>query len=481
MGDVIAWITAHFDWWILTVIELVWVLVAAVVVVLERRSAAATIAWLLALGFLPIVGLLVYRLIGPRRLARKRWRHRYGRGVVKAVTRSRERLQRGDSDEIQLARVAAGDTESPPLRAQHLECFLDGASCYSSLFEAVSAARQHVHLEFYIWEPDRIGLELRDLLIGRARAGVKVRMLVDGTGSARLGRKFLKPLLAAGVEFARFNPVQLRFIRTRRIDFRTHRKIVVCDGRIGFTGGMNITDVHSARLSSTPWRDTHLRVEGSAVWPLQRLFLEDWYFATEQVPSDDDKLLFPEPQGAQEHVAQIIGSGPDQDLPNMLHTFFTAITLADVRVWVTTPYFVPEESLVTALHTAVQRSVDVRLLLPHRGDSRIIDFAARSYLPELIAHGVKVYEYMPGFIHAKTFVIDDDLAIVGSANLDNRSMRLNFEVAALLYDRGMNHVLSEAFERDLAQSRSITLDDVTRLTWPTRLCQASARLLSPLL
>lgn len=226
---------------------------------------------------------------------------------------------------------------------------------------------------------------------------------------------------------------------------------------------MSITDVHRARMSSTPWRDTHLRVEGSAVWPLQRIFLADWYFATELVPADADSLLFPEPCGAQEHVAQIVGSGPDHDLPNMMHTFFTAITLADVRVWLTTPYFVPEESLVTALYTAVQRSVDVRLLLPVRSDSRIIDFAARSYLPELIAHGVKVYEYLPGFIHAKTFVIDEDVAIVGSANLDNRSMRLNFEVAALLYDRGMNRFLSDAFERDLAQSRLISLEDVTRL------------------
>ena len=264
----------------------------------------------------------------------------------------------------------------------------------------MTTARHHVHLEFYIWEPDRVGHELRDLLIARARAGVKVRILVDGMGSSRLGRKFLRPLEEAGVEFARFNPVSLRFIRTRRVDFRMHRKIVVCDGQVVFVGGMNITDVPHARLSTSAWRDTHLRLE------VRRLATAAVFLKTAlrygQLPAADEVMLFPQPQVEQKHIAQIVGSGPDHDLPNILHTFFTAITLADSRIWLTTPYFVPEESLVIALQTAVQRSVDVRLLLPHRGDSYIIDLAARSYLPELVAHGVKVYEYLPGFIHAKT-------------------------------------------------------------------------------
>jgi cardiolipin synthase len=470
-----------FDWRILTVLEFAWLLVAAFVIVLQRRSAAATISWLLAFAFLPIVGMVLYVLIGPMRLRRKRVRHKYSRGIVEALTGARSRLREGSGEDVQIARVATGLSEAPPLPAEQAECYFDGNSLFQSLFAAVEAARVHVHLEYYIWEPDRTGLRLRDLLIERARAGVKVRMLVDGTGSSRLGRKFLAPLRAAGVEFARFNPVSLRFIRTRRVDFRTHRKLVICDGRIGFTGGMNVSDIHSERASSSYWRDTHLKLEGAAVWPLQRIFLEDWHFATEVVPQDSDEQLFPAPQAPRRHDVQIVGSGPDHAQPTLMHTFFTAITRADSRAWLTTPYFVPEESIVTALCTAALRRVDVRLLIPRHGDSRLIDLAARSYIPELLTCGVKVYEYTPRFIHAKTFVIDDDLAIVASANLDNRSMRLNFELAAVLYDRQLNDTLAAAFETDLSHSHRLQLSEFTRIPLPSRFAQASARLFSPLL
>jgi cardiolipin synthase len=475
------WAAIGIDWRYITAFEFVWVFFAAFVIVLQRRSAAATIAWLLAFAFLPILGLVLYRLIGPLRLKRKRMRHAYSRNTVEAVTGARARLRSGSGEEIQIARVPTAQHESPPLQAESAQCFFDGAAFYESLLEAVSHARHHVHLEFYIWEPDRIGTRLRDLLIEKANAGVKVRMLVDGTGSSRLGRKFIAPLHEAGVEFARFNPPSLRFIRTRRVDFRTHRKIVVCDGHIGFTGGMNITDVHSAEFTDKYWRDTQLRVEGAAVWPLQRMFLEDWFFASETLPTEPDGRLFPESHGEAKHTVQIVGGGPDHQHPTLLHTFFTAITRAETRAWLTTPYFVPDQTLVTAMSTAALRRVDVRLIIPQRGDSRLIDLAARSYLPELLASGVKVYEYLPRFIHAKTFVIDDDVAIIGSANLDNRSLWLNFELAAVLYDQALTAELAAAFLADQAHCRPIHLSTLKRGSLGNRFAQASARLLSPLL
>ncbi|HEY5937344.1 MAG TPA: cardiolipin synthase, partial [Kofleriaceae bacterium] len=466
-------------WRILTVLAFTWVIVAAVVILLQRRSAAATIAWLLVLAFLPIIGLIIYRLIGPMRLERKRVRRRLGRVAVEEVTGAMVRMRELAAEDVQIALVPISMGEAPPLHAGSVAIYLDGVSKYAAILAAIAAAQHHVHLEYYIWEPDQIGTRLRDLLIEKARAGVKVRMLVDGTGSSGLTRRWCRPLRDAGVEIARFNPVSLRW--TRRADFRSHRKIIVCDGRVGFTGGMNITDAHSAELSPAEYlRDTHLRLEGAAVWPLQRIFLEDWHFATEQLPVTGPEI-FPSPGDGRKHLVQIVASGPDRDQMSIHRTFFTAFTRATSRLWVTTPYFVPDESTLTALCTAAQRRLDVRLVIPRRSDSRLVDLAARSYIPELVASGVQVYEYLPRFIHAKTIVIDDDLAVVGTANLDNRSFRLNFEVVALLFDRGINAELATAFETDLRESRRIEPAELDRKSFRRRLGEASARLLSPLL
>jgi len=471
-------LTDHTLLW--SLLELAWFAVAATVILLERRSAAATIAWLFVMAFLPVVGLIVYRLIGPLRLERKRVRRRAGRVAIEEATGAMAHLREVALDDLQVAAVPIALEQPLPLPASGVSLYLDGASNYAALLDAVAAAKHHVHLEYYIWEPDQIGTRLRDALIAKARAGVKVRMLVDGTGSARLGRKFLRELRAAGVEFGWFNPMRLRFIRRPRIDFRTHRKIVVCDGQVAFTGGMNIADAQTAELSARYWRDTHMKLEGTAVWALQRIFLEDWFFATQR-QFEFSADYFPAPSGERRHVVQVVASGPDHDHLAIHRTYFTVMTRATQRLWVTTPYFVPDEATAAALATAALRGVDVRLLIPKRGDSLLIDLAARSYMPELMEAGVRVYEYLPRFIHAKTLVVDDDLAIVGSSNMDNRSFLLNFEVTALIYDRGVAAQLARAFEADLAESRAIAPSELARQGLGQRLGQATARLLSPLL
>jgi cardiolipin synthase A/B len=459
----------------------IWVAAVSVVIILQRRSAAATLAWLLALAFLPVLGLVVYRFIGPLRLERKKLKRRASRAAVQEAVSALAALDHGSVEHLQLATMAMELGESPPLRADDATVYLDGASNYEAIIAAVRAARHHVHLEYYIWEPDTIGTRLRDALIERAKAGVKIRMIVDGTGSSGLKKRFIEPLEAAGVEVARFNPVRLLRLRLRRPDFRTHRKIVVVDGRVGFTGGMNITDAHSAEFGPKYWRDTHLRIVGSAVWSLQRLFVEDWYFVADQlVPVDGH--TFPAPHAADaKHLVQIVGSGPDSDAFAIHKVMFTAINQSTDRCWLTTPYFVPDEALLMALVTAGLRDVDVRLLVPKKGDSRLVDMAARSYLPELLAAGVRVYEYEVRFIHAKTLVCDDDVAIIGTANLDNRSFRLNFEVAAVVYGHDVNTLLATAFETDLQDSREFSRTDYDRQPLRRRLGQASARLISPLL
>jgi cardiolipin synthase A/B len=469
----------HLGRWIVA-LATVWGAIAAVVILLQRRSPAATIAWLLVLVLLPGVGLVFYRILGPLRLERKRLERRVARRLVADAVTAMASLEAAHAADAQVARVPIAMRESPPLHAEAIELYLDGASAYAAIFEAIRAARHHVHLEYYIYEPDGIGTRLRDLLIEKARAGVAVKLLVDGTGSGRLRNRFLKPLRAAGAEVAWFNPVSLRWIRTRRVDFRSHRKIVVCDGRVAFTGGMNISDVHSAEFGPRYWRDTHVRIEGAAALPMQRLFLEDWLFAFGELPKQTPDL-FPPLGGVGKHVAQIVASGPDHETLPIHDTYFTVITRAEKRLWLTTPYFVPGEPITTALCTAAMRGVDVRLLIPVKGDSRLIDLAARSYVPDLLAAGVRVYEYLPRFIHAKTIVVDDDLAIVGTANLDTRSFRLNFELTALFYDAPFTEKLAAAFETDLAASTLVSAVPLKSQKLTRRLGEATARLLSPLL
>jgi cardiolipin synthase len=465
---------------ILTAALSIWVIAVGIIIILQRRSAAATLAWLFALIFLPVVGLLIYRLIGPLRLERKRLKRLASRRAVGEAVAALAALDDGNIEHLQLATVSMELGEAPPLRADDLTVYLDGASNYEAILAAVAASTHHVHLEYYIWEPDTIGTALRDALVERANAGVRVRMLVDGTGSNKLSRSFLEPLRAAGVEIAKFNPVRLLKLRLRRPDFRTHRKIVVCDGRVAFTGGMNITDAHSEVYGPDYWRDTHLRIVGAAVWPLQRLFLEDWYFATDVLcPIDVD--TFPAPPRDGTHLVQIVGSGPDSSAFAIHKVIFTAINQSTDRCWLTTPYFVPDEALLMALVTAGLRDVDVRLLVPKKGDSRLVDMAARSYFPELLAAGVRVYEYEARFIHAKTIVCDDDVALIGTANLDNRSFRLNFEVAAVIYSASVNFTLAEAFTRDIEGCRELKGGDYEKQPLSRRLGQATARLISPLL
>jgi len=460
-----------------------WGLAMTVVIVLQRRSPASTMAWLLVLALLPIVGWVVYRLIGPQRLERRKMRRRVTRKLVEEAIGVLEEIEceAPMRHREQLARVAISAGEAPPLRAESVDIYTEGEPKYRAVAEAIEAARHHVHLEYYIWENDRIGQRLRDQLIARARAGIEVRVLVDATGSLGARRGFFRPLADAGAKVAWFNPVSLLGMRRRRADFRTHRKIVVCDGRVGFTGGMNVADAETAEFTGgDAWRDTHVRFEGSAVRVLQRVFAEDWFYATAtEIPSGE--AYFPLPTAAGGEVVQIVASGPDLDVFAIHKVFFAAINQATARVWVTTPYFVPDDAILSALVSAAMRGLDVRVIAPARGDSRLVDLAARSYFPDLLVAGARVFEYLPRFLHAKTFVIDDDVSIVGTANLDNRSFRLDFEVAAVLYGPETNAKLDAAFRADLEHCRELAPKAWMRQPFWTRLGQSGARLLSPLL
>jgi cardiolipin synthase len=467
-------------WTIVSSIEVAYLVTMIVVIILEKRSPISTLAWILALVFLPYVGLIIYFFIGPHRVRRKRMRH--NRSAIEVRAQLAAEIDRHPTDvtaphRVQLARLAVRASGSLMSTAKHIEVLGGGKDTFDAIVEAIGKAKTHIHVLYYIFEGDQTGTRIRDALIERAKAGVKVRMVTDGVGTS-LSRKFLKPLRAAGIEYARFNPIALgQFLP--RVHLRNHRKVVIVDGRVGFLGGINVGDEYNEAVSKRDaFRDTHVRIEGAAVRELQFTFLEDWHFATNEVVREQG--LFPAPEPGEEQIAIIVPSGPDQEWESIEHVYFTAITQADDFIQLTTPYFVPDDPMRVALCSAALRGVRVELIVPRRSDSLIVTAAARSYFDELLRAGIHVYEY-PRMVHAKTCVVDGKIAIVGSANLDNRSFRLNFEVSALFYEDVALAKLSRIFEVDKHKCRHITKKMRAKVTLPMRLAEASARLLSPIL
>jgi cardiolipin synthase A/B len=466
----------------LTIGEIVYVLVVVVWVVMEKRPPASTVAWILALAALPGVGLLLYFVLGPRRVGRERSRRARAQRRIRASLPNLHALSdvsRAEGQMRQLMALALNNSESPLSSGNAVRILRNGTECFPALEEAIRGAQHHIHLEYYIFDPDETGTKFRDLLVERAKAGVQVRLLVDAIGSSALGPSFFKPLLDAGGEAAFFNRVRLLRLVRPLVNFRSHRKIVVVDGQIGFTGGLNIADEYAGLVPENVVRDTHVRIAGPAVRALQLLFLEDWNFATDK--SLTEPRLFADVPEQGDAMVQIVGSGPDKAWRAIQQVYFSAVTQANDRLLISTPYFVPDPSIATALCTAALRGVDVQLLLPRRADSRVGSAAARSYYDDLLAAGVRIFEYLPGFMHAKTVVVDRKFASVGSANFNSRSFSLDFEVNALLYSPQLAGELEDIFKQDLTVSKEVTAESRQTLGFFGRLGEGTARLLSPLL
>ncbi|RXE19679.1 cardiolipin synthase, partial [Xanthomonas perforans] len=362
---------------------------------------------------------------------------------------------------------------------------VDGAATYAAIIEAIRGARDHIHLEYYIFQPDHSGTAICAALMERARAGVKVRLLMDAIGSSAMTRRALRTLREAGVETAWFHPSQLlKPFKRPWLNLRTHRKVIVIDGRVGFTGGINVTDDENEQVRKQAYRDLHVRLQGHVVRSLQLVFLEDWLYATGQGRAAfHGQQLWPDdvPTRAQGTVdAQVLVSGPDSSWEAIHRLMVAAIHEAKHRVWLVTPYFVPGEAARMALTSAALGGLDVRLLVPRVSDSRLVTYAARSYFDELLEAGVRIYEYGPRMLHTKALLADDDVCIVGSANFDSRSFRLNFELSMLFRDQAVAAEMAGLIGTDLQQAQEVQFAR-HRPLWRSRLPEAFARLLSPLL
>jgi len=441
-------------------------------IVLQKREPVATLSWVLSLAALPFLGFLIYYLLGPQRIKRQRHKRLRARAALEQSIPAMGE----SSDNADLARLAMATTGFTPTFCE-AALLVGGARTFDALVSAIEAAEHHVHLEYYIFEPDRTGTRVRDALIDRARNGVRVRLLLDAVGSSKLGPRFLDPLHSAGAEIVFFHPFRLRRLRRPKFNLRTHRKLAIVDGRIAFTGGINITDDEDERLNPDAFHDLHLRLEGAAVRWLQVAFLEDWSYAAKVALRD--ARLWPEIEPGTVPTL-VLPSGPDSPWEAIHRVHLEAITKADRRVWLVTPYFVPTEAARLAITSAALRGLDVRLLVPRVGDSRIVSAAARSYYDELLGAGVRVFEYQPRMLHSKALLVDDEQVLIGSANFDNRSFRLNFELSVLLRDPALAAEVEAVYLTDLRQAREVTRDR-KRAPLARQLAEASARLLSPLL
>jgi cardiolipin synthase len=474
-------------------------------ILMTKTDATSAVAWCLLVIFLPLVGAVVFYLLGyqhiHRPLKRKR-RHKQlyrlvfppQKGADSAVLAPAGTPRQKQEGMVnvpfleQMARLADHFGAYPLRLGNAIEFYEEGAPAYEAMLKAIAGAKHHIHLETFIFQPDGSGERFLQALTAKACEGVQVRLLYDAFGSHRMWRKKLQDLKSKGGKCSVFLPMN-PFRRRLQINMRNHRKILVVDGQVGFVGGLNIGDEY---LGLNPrfgfWRDTHLRLEGPAVHDLQRIFAEDWDFAAAERISD---ATDPGPAPARGYYVpheangpypvQILESGPDRELKGIREIYFAAILKARDRVWIASPYFVPDAGLRDALRLAGHLGVDVRLLCQYHPDKWIPQYAARYYWAEMLEAGVKVYQYTKGMMHAKVVIVDGQWASVGTANLDNRSLHLNFEVNCLMYSPEAAARLEAAFEEDLAHAIRLDRGVYARRPFAGRLLENACRLMSPVL
>lgn len=479
-----------FDWaWILhllAILGIVLMLITIPWVLLIKKDAMSAMAWCLLIFFLPVVGSIFFLIFGYQHvhlpLTRKRKHRQQYRQDQE--TRLVAALAQPETSEVEdgwngLTRLALRFGAFPRTCGNRVKFYHEGRPLFDDILEAIRSARHHIHMEYFIFRADELGSSFLDLLEKKAREGVEVRLLYDAMGSRRLRRPQFQRVRDAGGKISVFLPVSL--LRRRiQVNLRDHRKITVIDGRVAFTGGFNVGDEYVGRNPRFGfWRDTHMRIEGPAVAALQQVFLEGWDFAADEKLGGD--AYFPPVAADGPCDVQVVPSGPDQEMKSIREVYFAAILKARRRLWIASPYFVPDAGLLDALCLAAYLGVDVRLLCQYHPDKWIPLFAARYYWSQVLDAGVKVYQYTLGMLHSKVVLVDGEWASVGTANLDNRSLHLNFEVNCLLYSPDAAAELEQAFRRDLEQSIRLDQEVFARRPMVGRVVENACRLLSPVL
>ncbi|MBL7735569.1 MAG: cardiolipin synthase [Chitinophagaceae bacterium] len=464
-------------------------------IIFDGRNNTKSLAYILLVIFIPLLGMFFYFSFGINYRKRKIYSKKIIQNADMArrlretiYSHSQQVLDKGGQavqSNKELAYLLLRDNMSALTDNNDVKLLINGENKFPEVLKAIEEARDHIHIQYYIYEENGIGKKVEQALIRKAAEGVIVRFIYDDFGSRSIRRKLVPRLIAAGIKAFPFNKVYFIAL-ANRLNYRNHRKLIVIDGRVAFIGGINISDRYINEESDrkkTYWRDTHLRIEGPGIQYLQYLFLCDWNFcASEKL--EPTPAFFPDPLSLPvkgNKIVQIAASGPDSDMPTILFSLLQAINLATEEILITTPYFIPGESLLDALIVASLSGVSVKLLAPGHSDSKLVNAAAKSYYDDLLRAGVEIYLYTKGFVHAKTLVADGKIGIVGTANMDYRSFDLNFEVNAIVYDKSFANELRDVFYSDLKDAERIDRGAWGRRPILSQLLEKSARLVSPLL
>ena len=484
--------TIFWDWWSWTINIFILVNIGLAIYILyfEKERASSLWAWILLLFFLPVIGFFLYITFG-KPFSKKKLKST--ENYVYPLLRERvheqmididrgEPVSSGISSEFKDSiRMALKSEGTPITRNNQIEFYTHGQTKFDALYQDIEAAKDHVHLEYFRIRDDELGRRFLRLLTDKSKQGVKVLLLYDYIGSFSMNDRALEELRLAGGKAVAFLPAKKLLINPN-VNYRNHRKIAVVDGHTGYTGGFNIGDEYLGKNSEHGyWRDTHIRLSGEAVHFLQDRFLTDWNQATDEYPVDFASSYFPKGVFSEGADVQIVSSGPDNDLQQIRDGLFKLITQAKKSIYVQTPYFVPDPPVLEALRTAALSGLDVKLMIPFKSDSRLIQEATLNFAKELLVAGAEVYTYSNGFLHAKTLIVDEKAFSVGSANLDNRSFSLNFETNAFVYDQPSAEGMVRIFRNDLELCEPLTGDSFRDRSLIQRLMQKTSSLIAPLL
>lgn len=464
-------------------------LVTIGVIIHDKRDPVKALAWITVIALIPFAGIILYIVFGRNHRKEKLFNRKEMRDLEQIETFTKQQLQALKNPDILMRQSIIDNKDIITLLLNNNKALLtmrnrvkilnNGKQTFASILEALKEAKSSIHLEYYIFENDRIGNKIARIMMDKARAGVEVRLIYDDVGSWGLSPKFIHKLRKAGVEVHCFMPVVFPWL-TSKVNYRNHRKIIVIDGIVAYTGGINIAERYLRRGRLGQWRDTHLLIEGEAASMLQTIFVTDWFFVSKKKLEDHDKY-FPTTEIEESTPMQIASSGPDSDWASIMQAFFAAITRAQKHIYISSPYFLPNQAILTALKVAALSGIDVRVMIPSRSDTKIVYWATRSYISELMEAGINVYLYNTGFNHSKLIMIDSEFSSVGSANMDIRSFEDNFEVTAIIYDRHITQELEQHFIKDLTKCTLVNEQMWEQRPMHHNVYESLARLLSPLL
>lgn len=449
------------------------------VVISENRNPIKTIAWILAVIFLPVIGIFWYLVFGQefarKHLVSRRMDNKLKKRPLEEMNTEEELLY--PPQHRNLINLLRNMNQSQLLGGNSVEFFTTGSAKFDRLFQDLENAKHHIHLEYYILEEDELGYKLQQTLIRKAKEGVQIRIIYDSFGARNVRRRYFEEYRKNGIEIKPFLKLALPTL-TSRLNYRNHRKIVVIDGKIGYVGGMNFSDRYVKGLPWGIWRDTHIRIVGKGVQGLQSVFLIDWYFVSRTLLTDH--IFFPKLENFGNNPMQIVNSGPFREQRDITHGISQALYGAQTSVYIQTPYFLPPDDMCQALQAAAIRGVDVRVMITKRSDINFVQMASMSYIKAMLHAGVKIFFYTKGFLHSKLMVFDDTLTLIGSANFDARSFDQNFEVEAFVYDKNTATQARQIFEEDMKDCQQVSLKEWLKRPRSKRFLESLMRLFAPL-